>query len=365
MDKINNKVSFPNLDGLRFLAFLAVFFSHSFFSKNGDIQENYFYQSVRHLGHKGIFGVDFFFVLSGFLITYLLLNEQKSQGRINLRFFYIRRTLRIWPLFYFAVFSGFFIVPFVRELLNQPATSSNNILYYLFFLNNYAPPSKEFAGLGVLWSIAIEEQFYLIWPILFIVFRNKQKWISPSIMLISYIYTLFIQFNYYDTLNCILDMGMGGTIAYFSFYGNLSLKFKTLSKTIIVLVYTVGIGLVFSREWWVINEFIAKSERLVYALFFSFIILEQNYSENSFYKMANFKLLSSWGKYTYGLYVLHFYAIYMVASLLDKINIHNNIYMVLLAEPALAFAFSILVAYLSYHLYEKHFLKLKKKFTFR
>lgn len=357
------RVIFPNLDGLRFLAFLSVFFSHSFFSKNPTIQENYFYQLLRYWGHKGIFGVNFFFVLSGFLITYLLLNEQQQNGKINLKFFYLRRTLRIWPLFYFAVLSGFFLVPFVRGLLGQSPSQNDNILYYLFFINNFAPPSLDFAGLGVLWSIAIEEQFYLFWPILFLVFRNKQKYISPSVIVISYLYTLFIRFNYYDTLNCILDMGMGGTIAYYSFNGVLPKRMAKLPKYVILLMYLLGLGLIFSRNLWVVTDFLERTERLVYSLFFAFVILEQNYANNSFYKIGRFKVISRLGIYTYGLYVLHFYSIYVIATLLDKLKIHDNIYVVLIIEPILALALSIVIAYTSYHLYEKHFLKLKKRFT--
>ncbi len=309
-----------------------------------------------------MFGVNFFFVLSGFLITYLLLQEQKNNGKINLKLFYIRRSLRIWPLFYLAVFSGFFVLPMVSSMLNRPVDTPDNFLYYLLFLNNFIPP-KGFAGLGVLWSIAIEEQFYLFWPILFIVFKNNQKWISPSIIVISLAYTLFVRFNYYDTLNCILDMGVGGTIAYFSFNGQLSKKFKPLKKSALIITYSIGAALILTREFWILNEFMAKTERLVYSIFFAFIILEQNYSQHSFYKMGNFKIISSLGKYTYGLYVLHFYAIYLIANLLDIFGVHDNIFVVLLIEPVLAFILSIFVAYLSYHLYEKHFLKLKKKFA--
>src|SRR5690606_19427107 len=109
---------------------------------------------------NGNLGVNFFFVLSGFLITYLLLIEMQLRGRINIGSFYIRRALRIWPLFYFCVAFGFIAFPFFKSMLGEIPNESANVVSYLFFLNNFDfiknPPDSSV--LSVLWSVAIEEQ---------------------------------------------------------------------------------------------------------------------------------------------------------------------------------------------------------------
>ena len=105
------KIYFPNLDGLRFFAFLAVFLAHSFYSESEEITELAVYKVFRSVGHLGMFGVNFFFVLSGFLITYLLIIEKKEYKNVNIPAFYVRRVLRIWPLYYLVILIGFMAVP--------------------------------------------------------------------------------------------------------------------------------------------------------------------------------------------------------------------------------------------------------------
>ena len=114
------KIFFPNLDGLRFFCFVSVFFFHSFATRFASIKENGLYHFVKGvLASNGNLGVNFFFVLSGFLITYLLFAEKEKYKKISVGNFYIRRILRIWPLFYFCVFFGFVIFPILKRALGE------------------------------------------------------------------------------------------------------------------------------------------------------------------------------------------------------------------------------------------------------
>ena len=179
------KVYFPNLDGLRFYAFLAVFFAHSFWTEFDYMRLNPAFHFLKEVAYKGVLGVNFFFVLSGFLITYLLLEEKAVTGKVNIPAFYMRRILRIWPLYYFVVFVGFVVVPFVQSRLGQPTPERGNILYYLAFLGNFDVKPTS-AVLGILWSIAVEEQFYLVWPVVFsIVPPRYYRFLFPVIIAIS------------------------------------------------------------------------------------------------------------------------------------------------------------------------------------
>src|SRR5690348_10604112 len=109
---MKQRTFFPNLDGLRFFCFLSVFFYHSFYTEYSYIKEAPFYKFVKfHLLVNGNIGVNFFFVLSGFLITFLLLEEKKSTLNIRVNCFYEKRILRIWPLYFFCVFFGFVVFP--------------------------------------------------------------------------------------------------------------------------------------------------------------------------------------------------------------------------------------------------------------
>lgn len=165
------KIFFPNLDGLRFFSFFLVFLSHVFFVDYEDISNLPWYRAMKFVFFsQGHLGVSFFFVLSGFLISYLLMVEKNHTGKIHVWSFYIRRALRIWPLYYFCVFFGFVIFPLLKIKFGQIPNETANPILCSLFLNNFntiinGPPDASV--LSVLWSVAIEEQFYLVWPVLF------------------------------------------------------------------------------------------------------------------------------------------------------------------------------------------------------
>lgn len=133
-----NKIFFPNLDGLRFLAFILVFWQHSSepLVKNlksaGVIND----EQLRYFVTGGL-GVSFFFVLSGFLITYLLMDEKIRNGAINKKAFYIRRVLRIFPLYYLVVAWGFGLYPLIRALFHLPPIDNGSFPLYALFLVNF------------------------------------------------------------------------------------------------------------------------------------------------------------------------------------------------------------------------------------
>ena len=108
------KIQFPNLNALRFLAAAAVIVHHVELTKAFLGLPNI--AGVRAIPVIGPLGVVLFFVLSGFLITYLLLVEERTAGRISIRRFYTRRILRIWPLYYVVVSAGLFLLPHISAL---------------------------------------------------------------------------------------------------------------------------------------------------------------------------------------------------------------------------------------------------------
>lgn len=359
------KVYFTNLDGLRFFAFFAVFLAHSFYSEEPLINSSEVYLVFRRIGHLGIFGVNFFFVLSGFLITYLLIQEKSEKSEIDLKNFYARRVLRIWPLYYTIIIIGFVIIPVVqRDILGaSDYTESADLWRYLLFINNFSDQTPSSAVLGILWSIAVEEQFYLIWPIVIKVINTKKlPLVFISIILCSLLFRIFlIGYGYRHTLSCMSDLSIGSFFAYYAYFSD---RFKGAIRGMkqwhILGVYLIGFSLFFFRDNWSDVPMIYLNERLLFSVFFSFIILEQTYSSSSF-KVGKLKILSSLGRVTYGLYMLHFVAIYIVAKIIERV-LKTSLLSVLVFEPIIALLLSILLAYLSFYFLEKPFLNLKKKF---
>ncbi|MEM9829419.1 MAG: acyltransferase [Bacteroidota bacterium] len=360
------RVFFPNLDGLRFFAFFSVFLAHSFYSENKAILSNPIHQQIKQWNILGIYGVNFFFVLSGFLITYLLLAEEDKFKKIHIPAFYLRRIFRIWPLYYAIVFIGFVLFPLGKQLVGESPELDGNIWYYIFFINNYDTPPGT-AILGVLWSIAIEEQFYLFWPLLLgLLFRKKRLHLFTTIIAISFIWRYLGNNGYTDTLSCISDMAVGGLGAYLAFYNNeLIKKIEELPKQYIVLIYITGFILIFSKgEWGTLSQFTRAVQRLVFSVFFLFIILEQNYARHSPVKTSSLSFPTQWGRYTYGLYMLHFPVIYMTGKLVRGLVGDDSLFHVIFTETIVALGMSMFVAYISFHYFESYFLKLKERFSF-
>lgn len=156
----------PSLDGWRALSIMIVLGWHTVHADGFPHEQAKLYGSV----FDGHLGVRFFFVISGFLITWLMQQEQQRTGTVNLRSFYIRRGLRILP-----VYGAFLVVIALLQLFTPFHQSSQawigNVTFTTNFLNDGHTTSH-------LWSLAVEEQFYLLWPAIFVYFKPQEKWVK-------------------------------------------------------------------------------------------------------------------------------------------------------------------------------------------
>ena len=154
----------PELDCLRFFAFFAVFIFHT-------LPQQPDYYSARNipfatliasLARAGSFGVDLFFLLSAYLITELLLREKESFGRVHLKSFYVRRILRIWPLYFLAIFIGV-LLTFVDSDQHFPV---KYVVAFMLLSGHWLQSLIGAPGsvMNSLWSVSFEEQFYLVSP---------------------------------------------------------------------------------------------------------------------------------------------------------------------------------------------------------
>jgi len=372
------KIFFPNLDGLRFIAFFTVFLQHG----RGKWTENFpQFTSIWHrlvvlILHLGGEGVSLFFVLSGFLITYLLIHEKNKSGRINILFFYMRRALRIWPLYYLLALLNFTFYDWLCDYLGWKNTALSPLLVGLFLTNfdilNLTKAKAIYHTLiNPSWSVAIEEQFYLVWPVLFsLVSQKLMRYVFPAIIVIAYVFRFVNRHDpvvtYFHTLSVCGDLAMGGMFAYLIYYSNSFKAFiENIKKPVIVLAYICGLVWMFFVLGIKHNGAVDFTFRLGNCLFFSFIILEQNFSKSSFYKFSNFKLISRWGKYTYGLYLLHLPVIRLTTEFFDRVvpGFNTAYFINDLLLRVITLAISMLIAYLSYHFFEIKFLKIKERYA--
>lgn len=372
----NSKVYFPGLDALRFFAALSVIIGHVELLK-GQLGIENSYKLFLRINFGGL-GVYFFFVLSGFLITYLLFVELERTQTIALKKFYWRRILRIWPLYYLITFLGLFVFPHF-EILHiswlQSFFEENfylNLLFFVIMLPNFAiafMPALPHAG--QLWSISIEEQFYLIWPILIKKVKNKLRLILIGIVFILFVKAIYvlslkaeiIPENYYTLgLKKVLAMSkfecmlIGALGAYFLKFNRFKLLKIIYNKWVFFLSLLSTPFLSYFMFNYA-NDFI----HLPYAFLFLIIIMNISTNPNSIIKLEN-NLFSFLGKISYGLYMYHMFLIVLVLRVGLYLKIDNafwfNVYVYVVTVLS-----SIAIASLSYYKFEKKFLTLKKSYT--
>lgn len=380
---------FEHLDTLRFIAFFSVFALHVTFM-NPYFNGSEWYQWISSsLIRNGDLGVNFFFVLSGFLITNILLRERDESSRIHVGAFYARRFLRIWPLYFAIVFIGFIVLPallkvgpansdpFLPEFMSIP---SDRWYYYLGFLANFDIAFHSYPSpvLAVLWSVSVEEQFYIFWPLLLVLVPRKA--LMPALFAVLFGAAAFRFFNWenagiirFHTLSCFSDISMGALLAYGLVNSEkLRLWFAKMPRQTIVFPYVAAMILIIIREttygplFYPIAGWVVAIEPALFSAFFAFVIAEQHYSSESFIKFGRFKLLSSWGKLSYGMYCLHLVVIWIVLWAFKALEIQPNPQSpwVFLVQIFLSFAGTVLLASISYRFFEAPFLKLKDRFRF-
>lgn len=370
---IKKGIYFPNLDGWRFVAFLAVFYHHSFYTPFPEISESSTYKLLKSTTSNGELGVDFFFVLSGFLIIYLLIREKQATGKIDAKSFYIRRVLRIFPLYYLCLFFGFWIFPIFKQAFGGTTVETADPLKYSVFLGNLdivgqrAMPDS--GVLGILWSVSIEEQFYFVIPIILLV--TPLRWF-PVVFLVVIMASLIlrafhIEDYYYIKFHTFASMGnlaVGGLAAFYSATKPRFIKFvENLNPIWILACYLCLIAFLTFRSTIFATPAMKTAEALCLSAMFAFVILEQNYARHSFFKMANNRIFTWLGKYTYGLYCLHLLAALIVITTVAKLGINTNLWQVVFIQTPLMLIVTIALAYISYELYEKRFLRLKERFS--
>jgi len=359
-----SKFRFKNLDSIRTIAFLSVFLVHAVSSKLPAVCNSQSYSFFVFFRELFDFGVPIFFVLSGFLISFLMLKEQESENGFSVKNFYMRRVLRIWPVYYLVIVFGFFVFPLLRNhFLHLPYIENAHFVNYLLFLSNFDQINNHQwpfgVGLGPTWSVGVEEQFYLLWPIVIMIFK-KRKFIIPiaGFLIISTISSIVLNLNIHHTLFCFMYLSTGALFAYLSFYYKEHIKKIT---NINPFFFLLTIAVIMLSIMGVINIF-GPFRMIIISLLIGFLIVYQCYSGR--FAFENIPFIERMGKYTYGLYLYHSICIFIAHTfVLDILKVEETPLSVVLIIPLISLILSVIVSVLSYKYYESFFLNLKDKFS--
>ncbi len=381
------KVYFKNLDGIRFFAAFMVLVHHSFYFKRGYSDAFPFVEGC--FEHTGRLGVNLFFILSGFLISYLLLVEKDSTGTISYRKFYMRRILRIWPLYLGYGLVLTFFSPYVAMKLGLGGgtdwgTMLLNMVFLLLFAVNF---QLAFVGenqgiFEVSWSVCIEEQFYLIWPPLVNIFRKRLNVLLAGMFILSFLSRVLLYFilpqfrapvpsNQYLNINYLmlpdkLDLFGGGLFIAVLYYNYKQGAYQSLFKrlfhpgvqwimTLLALGYTISLVKPDSML------FLMFGDHYICDVLYGYILLAA-VAENSIYRLEH-PLLKVLGKISFGVYLFHTAICQFVLVFLRKFVGHPESHILYdIIYPLLNTVVTCSIAYLSYTYYERWFLLRKKKF---
>jgi peptidoglycan/LPS O-acetylase OafA/YrhL len=332
----------PQLDSVRGLAVLVVLLHNT--DKH---------QYTGPLARNGWMGVDLFFVLSGFLITGILLDTKNTKGYF--RKFYIRRCLRIWPLYYCALLFMFVVVPLLRpseahrifEPRSMPWWS-----YFVYIQNFLVPAITQATGLlGVTWSLAVEEQFYAVWPIVIRWCSEAQlRNLTLALFCASPALRFFLVhrgFNVYPNTFCRLDGLMAGALLALAFRSKSFSHEAYVRVAWVVLLIALPLAVITSRVQWVVYSCTALAS-------VAFVYLALCSKQKWLHAILGNRFLIYTGTISYGIYLLE--KIPTDATMSLHFDRHP-----LLALPLTAAA-TYALAMLSWNLLEKPFLRLKRFF---
>lgn len=381
----NDKIYFGGLNGLRFFAATAVIFHHieqyklwaasgapayaSVFTGHGLLST-----FIQALGHKA---VSFFFVLSGFLITYLLLAESAKTGTVALKKFYVRRILRIWPVYYLVIMVAFFIIPHYFDIGGNGQHLLHNHFWVWFALSFLMLPnlvrynSVEIVGGSQTWSVGVEEQFYLIWP--WLVRKFKKHFVRMLLILIvgklvisvgmgflamnlpaGKLQLICNKFVLYWNLFKIEQMAVGALGAFYLYHQ----KPRALNFFYHPITNWINAALFLSLF---MVEYKFQGSTLFEALIFLLVIINVSTNPSCPVKLRH-PLFNSLGNYSYGIYMYHTIVIAILFTMVSGTALESNPVLFNVVLYAGAVLMTVFISWLSYTYFENWFLRLKEKF---
>jgi peptidoglycan/LPS O-acetylase OafA/YrhL len=337
------KIRIPSLDGFRAISIILVLFAHGRFSVG-------FPKQFSGIAQYGAVGVTIFFVISGFLITTLLLNEEVETGYINRKDFYIRRAFRILPVFLLYIL----LIALWRSV-EDIHISNVNILRALTFTVNFYPNWGPWFTSHI-WSLSVEEQFYLIWPTIFILFRKHLKTVLCLFIMYSCIirpisnripdYNIFTLAPYFIVSDSIM-IGALGAIILFENPGLIDRKMfsSRILKLVAIGTIVLFVYCIYNKKLSIISTPFGNTFISVSILFLLLSYIKP--SGSLVYKLLNNKIVVHVGILSYSMYIWQQFFIRGPNHYIWRVFPYNMIVI-------------YIVSLASYYLWERQFLRLRK-----
>lgn len=359
-----NRMHYPALDGLRGIAILLVILYHNF--------------SFIHFFNYGWLGVDLFFVLSGFLITEILINTRDTRNYF--KNFYIRRMLRIFPLYYLSLIIILVIFPAIKDFPFTFDFYVDNQLWFWFYLENWLLIIKQWTYthfvLNHFWSLAVEEQFYLIWPFVILWIKKPRYLLLLCFTILLFVISArFYVWYYRETSypvyqNIFLFTRIDGILIGAMLAIVKMINYNFLKKySYIVIFGLAAVNFIF--------YFINKSEQFVFpywaivgyttfAVIFALVAYEAiNEKEKILNFILNIPVLKFIGKISYGFYVFHWPVYLMLYKYVETWmkGLDLSTFNLKLSISLVLTFIGFLLSVMSYYTYERAWLKLKDRFV--
>jgi len=317
--------------------------------------------------------VEFFFTLSGFLITYLLQKEIEQTGTISVRAFYLRRVFRIWPLYFLIVLAGFLILGVIYPRLSGQHffefSILRGVLLFICFLPNLATALYPTGLLHPLWSIGVEEQYYLVWAPLVKLFRKNVLTLAVIFFIITYswFYVLnnyrlpispgILTFLLFQKFYAMATGGIFGLILskYPQQYKNSIFATRLVQVLILAIIaYYYFIGYPY---------FGGVMVHFLLSCLYGLLILNTVASEKPVIGFEN-RLFSWLGVISYGLYMFHMLIDYFLRYIAGYLNLSKLPFpLILIGYEVLLLGGAIFMAAISYKYFESYFLRLKERYA--
>jgi len=352
-----------SLDGLRAISILMVLLAHARPTMPRFLTDNFVFEIVSN----SQLGVTIFFVLSGYLITKTLIIEDENTGFIDVRQFFMRRALRLLPIFYLYILAIILLkLFFIPDIINKVSDVIPAAFYFWNYKNLLTPISGNANWfLGHFWSLSMEEQFYLLWPFVFIIFYCRQSLSKFNFILITILVLmpmLRVGTYYFSPENrgnirwmlhtggdAILMGCLGALIEKTSNFRRIRIKYLTnkwLSVSTVLFLFLISpyFSITFGGAY---NLPFGMSLDNIFILIFIFQIM---YIETSFSKLLSSKVLVHLGVLSYSLYV------WQQIFLTDRYQYWFNLF-----PQNLIIVF--VTGFFSFHLIEKPILNLRKKLS--
>lgn len=363
------KVHFRGLNSLRFFAALFVVLGHIPMNQSSVGLPAH---TTAVFSYKGEPAVAFFFTLSGFLITYLLLEELRRTGDVDVGKFYVRRICRIWPLYFAVVFFGLFFYNALLPLLGipyevkyEPGTA---LLLYALMLPNVMNAFYSVGGiLNPLWSIGVEEQFYLTWaPAVRRLSRHVPRLCATvfAVSLLLFLLSHFDVFGPHAGKRLVGQlkfhfMAAGGLCAWWlhrrreAFLALPPFRSRILQGLLFALLLDWYLTGFLRWNWW--------AAEVLQILLYSWLIVTVAANPRNVIPVGD-RAFDALGNVSYGMYMLHMIAVYATTALFQRTDWwKGSLPLYFASYYALAIGGTILLALLSYRLLERPFLRLKDR----